>query len=521
MHLRFLLVLLVSSFLAVPSQAQNLETSFESSGMEEFTPHGEMAAYLTDVQAVARDMSLGIYGESREGRELFYAVFSRSGVETPAEAHATGKPVVLLGASAHGHNFKLRESLLIMARELGAPGAELNRLLDDVIVIMAPSKNPDGLAQGTRFTPGGADLNRDYVALNEPEMAAYVGELVNSWHPHLVLDGHDGGAQQYGGAYPYNLLYQAPATAAADPALTRFADESIFPFLSDYLEDAGYSAFYWAYGEEDAYYGGGSGVRMGRNYGGVANKLSVLFELAAWHDRETAISSGSTALEAILRFASRHADELIGTVSEARRATVLMGKEAEGRIPVQEQAVADDFRVTYEIQDPDNPDQLIRVTDAPIIKKPEATGERDRPWAYVLPPQAERAVATLQRHNITVERLADQTTIDALRYQMGGVNFEEGANHNEGALRLVVEREVEEQAELPKGAYLVRTGQVLGRLVSHLLEPETDDNLFYWNHMTPLVPVGAWELHQQGEGGAPYLPLWKIMTPTEIPTIRL
>jgi len=525
MLLRHLLIVLPSVFaglslLTLPVAAQDLRTPFEASGMEAFTTHEEMATYLSDVQAQARDMSLGTYGESRQGRDLYYAVFSRSGVETPAEAHATGKPIVLLGASAHGHNFKLREALLMMARELGDPDTEINGLLDDIIVLMAPAKNPDGLVLGTRFTPGGVDLNRDYVALNEPEMAAYVGNLVNSWHPHLMLDGHDGGAQQFGGAYPYNLLYQASATAAADAELTRLADASIFPFLNHHLEEAGYRAFYWAYGEEDAYYGGGSAVRMGRNYGGVANKVSILFELAAWHDRETAISSGSRALEGILRYAADHAGDLVETVTEARRRTVSLGREAEGVIPVREEAVADDFRVTYEIQDPDDPDRLITVEDAEIIKKPRATAERDRPWAYVLPPQATMAAAALQRHNIAVERITRETSLDVVRYQMGGVRFEAGDNHNESALRLEIADEVQEEVALPEGAYLVRTGQLLGRLVTHILEPETADNLFYWNHMTPLVPLGAWDAFEQGEGDAPYLPLWKIMRPAQVPTIK-
>ena len=517
-----LTVLFVSLLWVVPVVGQDLQTPFEASDMEAFTTHEEMASYLANVDAKAHDMSLGTYGESREGRALYYAMFSRSGVSTPAEAHATGKPIVLLGAAAHGHNFKLREALLMMARGLGTPGTELNALLDEVIVLMAPAINPDGLAQGTRFTPGGVDLNRDYVALNEPEMAAYVGKLVNTWHPHLMLDGHDGGAQQFGGARPYHLLYQASATAAADPRLTRIADEDIFPFLNDHLEGVGYRGFYWAYGEEDAYHGGGSGVRMGRNYGGVANKVSVLFELAIWPGRETAVRAGRHALEGILQYAASKGDALKSVVPEARRETIARGRAGEGTIPVAEEAVADDFRVTYQIENPDNPEELLTVEDAEIIKKPRATAERDRPYAYVLPPQAREAVRTLQRHNISVERVTEATTVETVRYRLSSASFEAGANHNESALVLQVSDEVREEAELPEGAYVIRTGQLLGRLVAHMLEPETSDNLWYWNHLTPLVPLGALQAYEQGEElSAPILPLWKVMAPAEVPTVGL
>lgn len=503
--------------------AQELQTPHELSSYEEYTTHQEMVEYLYRVNAQTDVMSLGTYGQSLKGRDLMYVMFSKTGAATPAEAHSTGKPIVVLSANVHGHNHILKEALLIMARDFGKDGSSLNQLLDDIIVILAPSKNPDGMELNSRFNFVGADLNRDYTMLEQPAMAAYIGNVINLWNPHIMVDGHDGGAVQYGGAYPYNLLYQTSALAGADQSIIRLADESVFPFLTERMEDEGYRAFYWARGDEDAYYGGGHAPRMGRNYGGLANKMSILFELAAWHDAETGLKSGMVGYTAILEFARLNKEVLIQTIEDAREETIRLGRQAEGEIPVREEMVAEDFLVSYEIQNPDNPDETINVENAEIIKKSVGTEFRDRPWAYVLPPHAYDAVNMLQRHNILVEQTTKSKTVEATAYTIGGLSYEDTDNNHRSALVIDVASEIKNQFEIPKGSYVIRTGQILGRVVTHLLEPENRDNIFYWNRMTPLIPIANFKEYQNNpqDENPPLLPMWKIMSKTDILTIAM
>lgn len=502
--------------------AQDLQTPSEKSDFAHHTSHAEMVDYLYRVKAQTSDLSLRKYGETLEGRELMYGIFSRSGVGTPAEAHATDKPIVVLSANVHGHNYVLRESLLIMARKLGTPETSLNELLEDVIVIFIPSKNPDGLELESRYNPVGADFNRDYMMLEQPSMAAFIGNIINKWNPHIMVDGHDGGAAQYGGAYPYDLLYQATATAAADQSITRLADESAFPYLNEQMEEAGYRTFYWSRGDEEAYYGGGSASRMGRNYGGLANKMSILFEHADWHDLETGVESGIVAFTSIIKYAGKNNEEIINTIEDAREETIRLGKHAEGAVPVDEEMIADDFRVTYDIMIDDNPDDIMTIEEAEIIKKPNATAYRDRPWAYVLPRAANDAVDMLKRHNIRVEQTTETISIEALAYTLGGVDYEDTDNNHRSALLLEVEDEVTDNFEIPKGSYIIKTGQLLGRVASHLLEPETTDNVFYWNRMTPHVPIADFIEYQNDSANndVPLLPMWKIMSEKSIPAVE-
>jgi hypothetical protein len=520
-----LLVGLGSGSAAVEASGQAPATPYEESGLTRHTSHAEMMAYLAAARTHASDMVLGRYGETIQGRELPYALFSRPRVTSPAEAHASGKPILLLAANVHGFNYLLRESLLVMVRELGTRGSALNDLLDEVIVIVVPSKNPDGLEADSRFNAAGADLNRDYMTLDQPETAAYVGNVINRWRPHLLVDGHDGGAVQYGGAYPYTLLYQGPAIAGADPTITALADREVFPHLSRSLEREGFRAFYWARGDRERWYGGGSAPRMGRNYGGLANTLSILFEHAEWHEPDDALRSGLLAYMSVVEWAAENPDVLTGAISEARRRTVELGERAEGRVPVAETAEAEEFRVSFEIPDPADPDRLLRVEDAELVKRPVGTLHRERPWAYVLPPEARDAVALLLRHGIQVERLTETVEREAVAYTLAGVQWEEGDNALRSALRVEVGATVEAPFELPRGSYVVPTGQLLGRVVAHLLEPETGDGVFYWNRMTALLPLAELDARRSvGPTGSPddeplLIPLRKLMRESGLPTV--
>ncbi|MCP4711987.1 MAG: hypothetical protein GY869_25480, partial [Planctomycetes bacterium] len=76
----------------------------------------------------------------------------------------------------------------------------------------------------------------------------------------------------------------------------------------------------------------------------------------------------------------------------------------------------------------------------------------------------------------------------------------------------------------PAGTYIVRTGQVLGRLVCQMLEPETDDNVITWNTMDALLPrvpqqgaaTGGQRRGQQSR--AAVIPIFKLMEPTAMAT---
>jgi hypothetical protein len=254
--------------------AQQIRTASEASGYARHTTYPEMMEYLQALKTSSLDMRLSTYGETRAGRELPYAIFSRPLISQPWEAELLGRPIVLLAANVHGNERTFREGLLVLMRDLATRGTEANALLDDVVVLVAPQINPDGFhsgqmnpelgfPSGTRGTQWAPDLNRDYIKLEHPEIQGYIGNLVNRWHPHVFIDGHNGGAQ------PYNLNYQCASHAAPDQRLTELCDFEIFPAIDSALGAEGMKSWYYQGGNETRWTGGGFEARIGRNYGGL------------------------------------------------------------------------------------------------------------------------------------------------------------------------------------------------------------------------------------------------------------
>jgi len=60
---------------------------------------------------------------------------------------------------------------------------------------------------------------------------------------------------------------------------------------------------------------------------------------------------------------------------------------------------------------------------------------------------------------------------------------------------------------------IIRTGQIMGRVVAHLLEPETNDSVVRWNAMDAVLPGPP----REGRGPS-IMPIFKLMRPTALPT---
>ena len=131
---------------------------------------------------------------------------------------------------------------------------------------------------------------------------------------------------------------------------------------------------------------------------------------------------------------------------------------------------------------------------------------------------------------------ADSLTVDA--YTVAGVTYERAYNH-QAATRVELGETVTLGRNFPVGTYVVPTAQFLGRLAAHMLEPETDDNVVYWNTMDAWIPRPQPEeeeaaqlppgvdpddpriqayMRAQRQRGPAVVPIFKLMTPQALPT---
>ena len=534
----FLAAAVVAAVLVPAAQAQVAwspakegypRTAAELNGFTAHTRHLEMWDYLESLRAASTEMRLGTYGETRQGRELAYAVYSRPLVSEPWEAWALGRPIVVLAANVHGGERTFREGLLVLMRDLATPGTAANDLLDEVTIVIAPQINPDGFEAsefGSRGNSWGIDMNRDYVKLEQPSIANYIANVIGAWRPHMFVDGHNGGSR------PYNLNYQCPSHADPAPEISLLCDQEIFPAIDAKLEAEGYKSFYYTGGDEYQWRVGGSQARIGRNYGGFVNSVGILFE-APSQLLEVGARAGYLGYLAVVEYAAEHGDRLTSVIDAARAETIAMGAGPRGDITVAMEYGPEDYTVDYELVPnggrgipPGDPVEIQQVTGAQIMKKPVVLATRERPWAYLLPREAKDAVAMLRRHGITVEQLSQTTSLEVQAYTVAGVTHERAYNHA-AATRVEVGEVLTIQETFPAGTYVVPTAQYLGRLVAHMLEVETEDNVVYWNTMDGWIPREATPAGRGrgGRGGGqaqaarpPFVPIYKVMAPVALGT---
>jgi len=254
--------------------------------------------------------------------------------------------------------------------------------------------------------------------------------------------------------------------------------------------------------------------------------VGILFESPpGGQDLETAVRAGYLGYLAVLEYAAGNPDRLLETVTRARRETVLMGMRAEGDVVVQMEYAAEPEPATYKIAPRRNggdrtaDPEIITVTDGRLMKRPVVVKTRPRPWAYILPPEAREAVLMLQRHHIAIEVLRESTTLTVDAYTLADITYEQAYDH-EAAARVSVGDVVTIEREFPPGSFVVSTAQVMGRLVAHMLEPESTDNVVYWNTMDAWLPKAR--LDDRGDapaddGASPLIPIYKLMEARPLP----
>ena len=153
-----------------------------------------------------------------------------------SEALRDGRTIVLITSGVHSNEVGGHLSPVVIAHRLATDTSAATRaILDNVIVILVPSLNPDGVTIVTRWynrtlgTPAegtlppelyhhyaGHDNNRDWYAFTQVETQLTVDSLYSVWHPQIVLDIHQ---QASDGSRLFVPPYLDPIEPNVDPLL--------------------------------------------------------------------------------------------------------------------------------------------------------------------------------------------------------------------------------------------------------------------------------------------------------------
>ena len=205
--------------------------------------------------------------------------------------------IVYQGYSVHGNEASGANAAVLYAYYLAAAqGAKIKKILEEVVVLLDPCFNPDGLhrfsgwvnshksynlvADGSsrelnEVWPGGRtnhywfDLNRDWLLLAHPESRGRIRNF-QKWKPNILTDHHEMGSNSTFFFQPGIPERTNPNTPERNQELT----QAIAEYHAKELDKIG-SLYYSKESFDDFYYGKGS------TYPDVQGCIGILFEQAS------------------------------------------------------------------------------------------------------------------------------------------------------------------------------------------------------------------------------------------------
>ena len=266
--------------------------------------HHEIVAYMQALAEASDRVRIETTGETHGGRPLLLAQFSRPDrlqeLDTlragrhAASREGRGPLVAWLGYSVHGNEASGASAALLMAWHLASSqSAEVLAWLDEMVIVMEPVINPDGLDRFALWVnahrgrhpsadpadrehheawPNGRtnyywfDLNRDLMPLTHPESQARVRHY-HLWRPHVVTDVHEMGTEA-------SYFFQ-PGVAERNHPLMPQGNQEMTARLAEVhgeILDAAGQPYYTRETFDDYYIGKGS------TYPDVTGAVGILFE---------------------------------------------------------------------------------------------------------------------------------------------------------------------------------------------------------------------------------------------------
>ena len=505
------LVLALGATFAVASPAAGQRTTAERSEYRTTSSHADVLAFLDSLGRRGAGIRVGTLGTSAQGRPIPYVVASRPLVASPAEAHRSGKLVVLIQGNIHGGEVEGKEVAQMLLRDLTL--GPLRPLLDSLVLIVVPIYNTDGndaFGPADRQRPGQngpdpiglrpngqrLDLNRDYIKQDAPETRG-AAALINAWDPDLFLDLHT-----TNGSYHGYLLTYAPGLNPNSSPANEWVRDRLLPEVRTRMRTR-YRQEIFDYGNfrnqhpdslTQGWWTYDARPRFGVNWIAMRGRMAVLSEAYSNADFQTRVSATYNFVLEILR------------MTTAERATV---KRLVAEAAVQR---PDSVTIRSVFAPPRTRDVIAEITLAggqgtggfarrqrtgefrtiamPVVDRFVPARQEAIPAGYLIPPQHSHLVDALRRHGVIVQRLTADWTGPVEGFQVDSLMV--AGSVFEGHRIVTAEgRWLPREGDTRAGWFLVSTDQRLGVLAAYLLEPGSEDGFAAWNFLDRDLRRGA------------------------------
>jgi hypothetical protein len=399
--------------LATAARAASVPTPSEFLGMtvgadRTVADYRQILAYFNALDAASARVEVEILGKTTLGEDLFLAVVSseanlankerlqeiarkiadpRGLTETETEALVReGKVFLFVTCNIHSTEIGASQMAMEWAHALAtAQDAETKRRLDEVVLLLLPSINPDGQVMetewyrknlGTRYEGGrmpwlyhpyvGHDNNRDWFMLTQKETRLVSRAVYHEWLPQVWLDEH-----QMGGTGPRIFVppYAEPVDPDIHPLVWRDVN-LIGANMAFRLEQAQRSGVIYGYAFDAYWPGGTKNTAWWKNISGLLtevasvrfatpvriepNELSGggkgLVEYATQTNFPNPWPGGTWRLRDIMDYERIVSDAILETCAE-RRADFLKNALARARAAIATYGPQDAFRIPADQRD--------------------------------------------------------------------------------------------------------------------------------------------------------------------------
>jgi hypothetical protein len=447
------------------------------------TSYAQMEAFLRSVDGKG-PVTVSVEGRTAQGRAVYLVHVTTAAPGTvPAWK-------VLFFAQQHGDERSGKDALLFLIRDMARRPSLLPA---DVDLWILPMMNPDGAEAGTRRNASGADLNRDHIALEQPETQA-LHRVLQRVRPHVAVDSHefsrDPRAWRAKGWRKWpditmdglnNPLFDRAVVAAA----RRWVDESAaveeragHPFLRYWVGDAPPDAEQ-RHSAPDV----DSAVNAAGMYGG----LSFIIEAAAYDGAAPAGDLGNRVdayLVLYRRFlagGSRRAEDLAAIERSRRRPLPAF-------LPANYLWVNPDASVTEFPVVEASTGRVLKVPTANMMTEVAVKTSVPTPLGYAVPPAAVSAFRTLlEKHAIPFETPAAPRAVTAELALLDRVEDDFDEVYSRYGGRQIVRRAAARPAVLPAGSLFVPLEGEAAVRAALLLEPASLYGLYQFPRFRALA----------------------------------
>ncbi len=496
---RFILAMILASFSAPLLGQQdiaNLKTVAEASDFTATCQSCDVESFV-DACAAADHVSRYDYGKTLDQRPMVAAIVANPPVEHPfrgAENDARLR-IILLG-NIHSGECSGKEALLAMLRELAANPD--HPWLKSAIVIIAPNYNADANdRQGTDHRPGqigpsagmglrentmGLDLNRDFMKLQSPEGRALV-RLINDVDPHMFVDCHT----TNGSKHQYKLTYDIPHNPTARQEIRDYLRNRMMPVVTDNLLKKGLKTFYYGNFNRDntEWETFGDEPRYSTEYAGLRGILGILSEDYSYATYRERIEATDLFVRACVEQLIADGDRIRKLLADIRNNDSEVGANRPNELLVHLESKLSAFEEPFVVAGfkGDEPhDYTVRFRGN---YQPAKTVSA--PWCYLIPAEFSLQAERLAMHGIKIEKLVQDSEIPVTAFTFNSLD---PVRFQGLAMVSAKTRTSEEQRKIPAGTLVIRCGQPLARLITYLLEPESNDGLVAWKMFDSRIGKG-------------------------------